>query len=118
MSRVRRGRRTRVEELAERFVTWCRRWEGSLDRAPGLNDQVQRAGQSILANIGEGLDAESLAQKRKYFGHALASVGECLRLLRGARRSRLLPTGAVDDALRTLRDLKWDLLRLIGWTRR
>jgi four helix bundle protein len=104
--------------LAVEFVEWCGRWEGALARRPGLGDQVQRSAQSNLANIGEGMDALTMAQKRRYFGYALASTGEAVRLLRGARRVGALPAEAIDHGLRILRDLKWDLIRLVQWTRR
>jgi four helix bundle protein len=110
--------RVRVERLAEDFVEWCGRWERALDRRPGLSDQVQRSAQSSLANVGEGMDALTMGEKRRYFGYALASTGEAIRLLRGAQRTRGVPARALEEGLLILRDLKWDLIRLVRWTRR
>jgi len=107
-----------VERLALAYAEWCERWRLQLGRRPGFGDQVERACSSLVANLGEGSDAETLADKRRYFGYALASAGESLRLLRSARRTELLPAAALAEGLRLLRDIKWDLIRLVRWTRK
>jgi four helix bundle protein len=113
------GRRTRVERLAVELVAVCRGLSHRLDaRAPALNDQLQPAAASALANVGEALEEPSRGDKRRFFRYALRSAGEVERLLAGAHRIGAIPDRAHDDARRLLRDLKLDLLRLIRWTRR
>ena len=81
-------------------------------------DQVEGTASSILANLGEGLDSETMAQKRQYFSYAKASSGERIKLIDGAARNGMIPPAAGQEALRLLRDIRWDLIRLIRWTRR
>lgn len=72
---------------------------------------------SIVANLGEALDSETMAQKRKYFGYARASAGEGLRLVRGAAHSGMIPPEAAREGIRLLKAIRWDVVRLIRWTR-
>ncbi len=83
-----------------------------------MADQIERAAASLVANLGEAFDADSLADKRRYFRYALGSTGESASLLKGAQQVAALPAAALDQGLRLLRDVKWDLIRLIRWTRR
>lgn len=110
------GRQPRVERLAVRFVAGCHRVGGRLgSRRPSMNNQLQRASDSVLANIGEGLDAGQPGEQCRFFRYALRSAGEAERLFRGAARLELLPRHEVTSALRLLKDIKMDLRRLITW---
>ncbi len=105
-------------KLAEQYQAWCLKWERRLSRWPRTWDQIEGTSSSIIANLGEALDSETMAQKRKYFGYTKASAGEGLRLVTGARRNGMLPPDAGAEGLRLLRDIRWDAIRLIRWTRR
>jgi four helix bundle protein len=83
-----------------------------------MADQIERAAASLVANLGEAFDADTLAEKRRYFRYALGSTGEGARLLHGASQAKALPESALDEAFRLLRDIKWDLIRLVRWTQR
>ena len=113
-----RGSSPRVLRLALAYLSWCECWRRELGWRPGLADQIERAAASTLANLGEAFDSDTLPEKRRYFRYALASTGESSRLLTGVRRLDSLPPPALQEGLRLLRDIKWDLLRLIRWTRR
>ena len=108
----------RVVRLANEYQAWCRRWEQWLRRWPRTWDQIEGTSASISANLGEALDSETMPQKRKYFGYAKASAGEGLKLVDGATRTGILPAAAGKEGLRLLRDIRWDTVRLIRWTRR
>ena len=108
----------RVLKLANEYVAWCRHWEGRLRRWPRWWDQIEGTASSIIANLGEALDSETMPQKRKYLGYAKASSGEAEKLVAGARRNGMLPREAGEEALRILRDIRWDVVRLVRWTRR
>lgn len=111
-------KRARVLILADKYLDWCRRWEHRLARSPGMNDQIGRAASSLIANLGEAFDADTLGEKRRYFRYALASTGEGRKLVGGAARVGTLPSSAAGEGLKLLRDIKWDLIRLIRWTKR
>ena len=108
----------RVMKLADEYVAWCRRWEDRLRRWPRWWDQIEGTASSITANLGEALDSETMPQKRTFLGYAKASCGEAVNLVVGAARNGMLPPDAGEEALRILRDIRWDLVRLIRWTRR
>lgn len=97
-------------------MEWCRRWERELSRWPRTWDQVEGTASSIIANLGEAFDSLTMAQRRKYFGYAKASVGEARRVVAAAGRIELVPPSAAREALRLLTDIRWDLVRLIEWT--
>ncbi len=99
-------------------MAWFRRWERHLRGWPRTWDQVEGTASSIVANLGEAFDSETMAQKRKYFGYAKGSAGEGLRLVRGAARSGLIPPEAAREAVGILEAIRWDVVRLIRWTRR
>lgn len=108
----------RVVRLANEYMAWCRSWERQLRRWPRTWDQIEGTASSIIANLGEALDSETMPQKRKYFGYAKASTGEGVKLVTAATRNGMLPPDAGRAALRLLRDIRWDVVRLIRWTRR
>ena len=114
---MRQGKETRVERLANEYMAWFRRWGQRLSRWPRTYDQVEGTASSIVANLGEAMDSETMAQKRKYFGYAKASAGEGLRLVSAATHAGMLPAEAGAEGLRLLRDIRWDVVRLIRWTR-
>lgn len=106
----------RVMQLADRYVAWCREWEGRLRRWPRWWDQIEGTASSITANLGEALDSGTMAQKRRYLGYAKASCGEGMKLVASATRNGMIPQSAGTEALRLLRDIRWDVVRLIRWT--
>ena len=111
-------REPRVLILARRFEAWCGTLEARLARWPGHWDQLERATGSVISNVGEGLDSETLPQKRRYFGYALASAGEARKLVKGYRSAGSLEPEEADEGLRLLKDIRWDLIRLVDWTKR
>ena len=115
---MRKDDRLRVVRLANEYLAWCRRWERRLRRWPRVWDQLEGTASSIIANLGEALDSETMPQKRRYFGYAKASTGEGMGLVDGATRNGMLPPEAGREGLRLLRDIRWDLFRLIRWTQR
>lgn len=108
----------RVVRLANEYLAWFRRWERRLRRWPRTWDQVEGTASSIVANLGEALDSETMPQKRKYLGYAKASTGEAVKLVEAAVGSEMVPAEAGREALELLRDIRWDIVRLIRWTRR
>ena len=115
---MRAAREPRVLILARRFEAWCGTLETRLARWPGHWDQLERATGSLISNVGEGLDSETLPQKRRYFSYALASAGEASMLVRGYRSAGILEAEEADEGLRLLKDIRWDLMRLVDWTKR
>jgi four helix bundle protein len=104
--------------LALEFFEYCRKLSRRIDRrASAISDQLPRAATSIVANVGEALDEPSFGDKRRFLRYALRSAGECERLVAGARRVGAIGERDAEIALRHLRDIKMDLLRLIRWTR-
>jgi four helix bundle protein len=112
------GAEPRVVELANAYLVWCERWKQRLRRWPGMNDHIQRSAASIVANLGEGFESDTLVDKRRYFRYALTEVGESRKLVASAARIGALPDTPTHESLRLLRDIKWDLIRLIRWTQR
>lgn len=104
--------------LVKRFEAWCGRRESRLARWPGHWDQLERTAGSVISNVGEALDSETLAQKRRYFGYALAAAGEARKLVAGYQSGGILTAAESAEGLRLLEDIRWDLLRLINWTKR
>ena len=104
--------------LAGRFEAWCGRLESRLARWPGHWDQLERATGSVVSNAGEAFDSETRPQKRRYFGYALASAGEARELVKGYRSAEVLTAEEAEEGLRLLKDIRWDLMRLIDWTKR
>jgi len=72
----------------------------------------------VISNVGEALDSETLPQKRRYFGYALAAAGEARKLVKGYRSAGILGNEEAAEAMRLLKDIRWDLMRLINWTKR
>ena len=109
----------RVEDLALAFVALCGELEREILRnAWALNGQLQRTSASVLSNVGEGLDAGTAGEKRRFFGYALRAAGEAERLLMAARERGALTAPQYTRGMSLLRDIKMDLRRLIAWTRR
>ncbi len=83
-----------------------------------MNDHIQRSAAAIVANLGEAFDADTLVDKRRYFRYALTEAGESRKLVVAAGRIGALPQPPARQALQLIRDIKWDLIRLIRWTKR
>ncbi len=113
-----KGKEPRVLRLANAYLEWCEGRRERLEHWPALNDQIQRAAASLVANLGEGFDSGTMGDKRRYFRYALASVGESRKLVIGAAKVGALSSPHTQDPLVLLRDIKWDLIRLIRWTHR
>jgi four helix bundle protein len=107
----------RVVQLALEFVAYCGDIERLLRgrRAP-LNAQLQRAAASILSNIGEGFDELSKTDQRRFFRYAIRSAGESQRLLQGLTIVGALDPTQTAPGYALLKDIKFDLLRLIQWS--
>lgn len=104
--------------LARRFEAWIAQRETRLARWPGHWEQLERTTGSVISNVGEALDSETLPQKRRYFGYALAAAGEARKLVKGYRSADIVRVEEEAEALRLLKDIRWDLIRLIDWTKR
>lgn len=111
-------REPRVLVLARRFEAWCGRLESRFARWPGHWEQLERASASVISNVGEALDSVTLPQKRRYFGYGLASAGEAPKLVKGYQSAGILTAEEATEGLRLLNDIRWDLIRLIDWTKR
>lgn len=107
----------RVVRLANEFMAWAKSCERDIGRWPGTWDQLERAAASIAANAGEAFDSVTMPQRRMYFGYARASAGECARLVMAAERAGLIGRDVAREGLRLLENIRWDLHRLITWTR-
>jgi four helix bundle protein len=111
------GRGPRVLGLALRFVAFYQRYEAEVARArPGLGVQLQEAADSIVLNLGEGFDEPSRGDKRRFFRYALRSAGEAEKGLHALSVLNLIPSPALEEGLRLLRDIRFDLKRLINWS--
>ena len=104
--------------LARRFEAWFGRLESRFARWPGHWEQLERASGSVISNVGEALDSVTRPQKRRYFGYALASAGEARKLIKGYWSAGILTAEEAAEGLRLLQDIRWDLIRLIHWTKR
>jgi four helix bundle protein len=114
-----RRRQPRLARLALVLVTGCEGVDRELrGRAAALNDQLQRAAGSVLANVGEALDEPSPGDKRRFLRYARRSAGECDRLLRALARLHHLTPRSATTALNLVRDIKMDIDRLIRWSAR
>ena len=107
----------RVVWLAYQYLAWCRSQEQRLQQWPGTWGQIERAAASIVANSGEAFDSRTMPLMRQYFGYARASAGESARLLLGAAEAGMIPQSAAEEGLRLLTDIRWDLHRMIAWTK-
>jgi four helix bundle protein len=107
----------RVVRLALALVKHCDQVERALrGRKPGLNRHLQEAAASVVANVGEALEERNRGDKRRFFGYAMRSAGECEHLLRALIEVGALPAASTERALRLTRDIRMDLLRLIRWS--
>jgi four helix bundle protein len=107
----------RVVQLALEFVAYCGDIERALRgrRAP-LNAQLQRAAASILSNIGEGFDEPNKTEQRRFFRYAIRSAGESQRVLQGLTIVGALDPDQAATGTALLKNIKYDLLRLIQWS--
>jgi four helix bundle protein len=119
-ARASEGRRgPRVVRLGEEFLEYCGRVDTALrGRWAAVNDHLQRAAASILANTGEALDEISTGDRSRLFRYALRSCGECERCLRGLQAVDAIPDPLAREGLRRVRDVKMDLFRLVSWSAR
>jgi four helix bundle protein len=102
-----------VYELALRSLELCRGFSPALRRGHRhLDDQLQGAAVSIVANIGEGATDLSPGDKRRFYRYALRSAGECAALLQAAQRLTILPPETVAASQALLKDLRAQLFRL------
>jgi four helix bundle protein len=120
MTRSSKGRKrerdARVVVLAVEFVAYCDAVGLELrGRKAAMNEHLQDAAASVLANVGEALDEDSLGDKRRLCRYALRSAGECERLLHGLARVGAIPASRRDEGIRLVRSVKMELLRLIRW---
>lgn len=60
-----------------------------LYRRPSLQDQLDRASVSVLANIAEGAQEVMPREKARFYRYAIRSVAECGALLALAERRRI-----------------------------
>lgn len=106
--------------LALDLVAFCDRIEPDIlargKRA--VNEHLQDAAASSVANVGEGWDEPRVREKRKFFIYALRSAGECQRELRAAARVRAIGGAELTEGLERIRAFKIDLWRLISWCER
>jgi four helix bundle protein len=113
------GGNARVVRLVEAFVACCDRLERELGRRQHAHtSHIRAAAASIQANTGEAFGEQSMGDKRRFFRYALRSATECEHLLRGLRKIAVSRQADVDQALRLVRDIRMDLLRLIRWASR
>lgn len=63
-----------ARELARRVYSLTD--EGKFSRDFGLKDQIRRASVSVMSNIAEGFESQTLSQFIRYLGVAKASAGE------------------------------------------
>ena len=113
------GRQPRVVTLALEFLEFVRRVGPRMARVqkPGA-EHLADAAASQLANIGEALDEDSRGDRRRFLRYAKRSGGECERLLLGAAELGCLTPRELDEGMTLLRNIRWDLLRLIKRTHR
>lgn len=62
-----------------------------------INDQLERAGSSILLNIAEGAGKYSKKDKKKYYAIARGSAQECVAILRLLRIRKLIKESEYED---------------------
>jgi four helix bundle protein len=115
-ARANGARPPRVLRLALDFVAFCQQHQRAVARArPTLDGQLQETADSILLNLGEAFDEPSRGDKRRFFRYALRSAGEAEKGLRGIAVLDLIPRPTIEEGLRLLRDIRFDLKRLINW---
>ena len=93
---------TRAQSIPDRSIRW----------------QLQRAAQSIPANIVEGAGSQSQAEFGRYIAIAIASAKETEYHLLFARDADLLPAVPFDELVLALRDLTPRLVTLLAAVRR
>ena len=118
MSKWRAGQ-PRAARLALEFLAFAREVALQMARvqAPAA-DHLADAAASLLANIGEALEEESPGDMRRFLRYAKRSAGECERLLLGGAELGVVTPRQLEEGMRRLKDLKWDLRRLMAWTHR
>ena len=105
--------------LALDLVAYTQHHERVFRRArPSLYDEMAPTADSVLSNVGEAFDDESFREKRKFFRYALRSAGECEKQLLGFQKINALSEPEMAQGLKLVRDIRFDLKRLIAWTTR
>lgn len=84
-----------------------------LHRRPSLQDQLDRASVSVLANIAEGAQEVMPREKARFYRYALRSGAECGALLALAERRRIGEPGLVTECRQLLLRLAPLLTRLV-----
>lgn len=114
-----RGRQPRVVTLALEFLEFAR---GVAPRIARVQESgaghLEDAAASQLANIGEALDEDSGGDMRRFLRYAKRSGGECERLLLGAAELGCITRLELDQGMRLLKNIRWDLVRLLNWAQR
>jgi len=105
-----------VVEQAHRFALTCYAEAKQIDDR-SLRWQLQRAAQSIAANLVEGAGSESQAAFARYVAIALASAKETEYHLLFARDAGLLPTEVQSSLNDALNNLTPRLVRLLAAVR-
>lgn len=112
------GRQPRVVKLALEFMEFARIVGLRIARVQEPDwRQLEDAAASLLANLGEAFDEESAGDRERFLRYAKRSAGECERTLLGGARLKAVTGAELDRGMKLLKDIKWDVLRLIGWTR-
>ena len=70
-------RKLDVYRVACEFVRWVEALEPPLRGNANLRDQLRRAAQSVVLNVAEGANQESLGARRRHYRIAKGSAGEC-----------------------------------------
>ncbi|MEK7239328.1 MAG: four helix bundle protein [Gemmatimonadota bacterium] len=93
---------SRAQAIADRSIRW----------------QLQRAAQSIPANLVEGAGSQSQAAFGRYIAIAIASAKESEYHLLFARDAGLLPAAAYEELARSINNLTPRLVVLLATVRR
>lgn len=106
-------------KLALEFLDFARRVGPHVARVqePGA-EHLEDAAASQLANVGEALDEDSGGDIRRFLRYAKRSGGERERLLLGAAELGCITGRELDEGMRLLKNIRWDLIRLIRWAER
>ena len=114
-----RGEQPRVVKLALEFLEFARRVGPRVARVQESGaEHLEDAAASQLANVGEALDEDSAGDIRRFLRYAKRSGGECERLLLGAAELGCITGPELDEGMRLLKNIRWDLIRLIRWAGR
>ena len=84
-------------------------------RAESVEEQLRTAAGSVSANIGEGYNRSTRADRLRFLGYALGSVRVCVSWYLSARD--ILPDAVIDDRLTLIMRNRTMILGLIRFTR-